>query len=229
MSNESGRVALVLMILQAGLVIAATNIFLYIDAVQQLPPHVTADSLQRALEGAMAHRPMHVLYLVAIPVAATLMVAFAVVLRREQPTTAKPASESAPEAVPSKPSNDPALRLLTILQNEGRFIDFLQESLEPYADAQVGAAVRSIHDGCRQALRDRINIERIYNEEEGSEIEIPRGFDPACLRLTGNVQGDPPFRGTLQHGGWRVTQVNLPEVSGEVDVTVLAPAEVEIP
>ena len=229
MSNESGRVALVLLVLQAGLVIAATNIFLYIDAVQHLPPHVTADSLRRALEDAMAHRPMHVIYLIAVPIAATLMVAFAVALRRDRPPTAGLAPKPAPETAPSKPSNDPALRLLTILQSEGRFIDFIQESLEPYADAQVGAAVRSIHDGCRQALSDRITIERIYTEEEGSEIEIPPGFDSASVRLTGNLQGNPPFRGTLQHGGWRVTQVNLPEVSGEVDVTVLAPAEVEIP
>jgi hypothetical protein len=41
------------------------------------------------------------------------------------------------------------------------------------------------------------------------------------------VHGRPPFRGILQHGGWRVSEVALPK-GGTVDAAVLAPAEVEV-
>lgn len=123
----------------------------------------------------------------------------------------------------------PALRLLSLLQQEGRLIDFIQEDIDGYSDAQVGAAVRSIHSGCRKALQDRIELQRIFGAEDGSEVVVDKSFDPATVRLTGNVSGEPPFRGVLQHGGWRATKVALPESPGDVDPHVIAPAEVEIP
>src|SRR5207253_6846543 len=38
--------------------------------------------------------------------------------------------------------NGAAVQLLAILQREGRLLDFLQEDVDGYADAQIGAAVR---------------------------------------------------------------------------------------
>src|SRR5262245_5631107 len=43
-----------------------------------------------------------------------------------------------PKPVPVKPSCEP-LRLLTILQREGRLVDFLLEDIDGYTDQQVGA------------------------------------------------------------------------------------------
>jgi hypothetical protein len=107
-------------------------------------------------------------------------------------------------------------------------IDFLEEDIDAYGDAQVGAAARTIHSGCRKALHERMRIERIYDDEDGATVEVAEGFDPAALRLTGNVHGEPPFEGTLQHGGWRAREVKLPSPSKGIDPLILAPAEVEL-
>ena len=123
----------------------------------------------------------------------------------------------------------PDLRVLAVLQRDGRLVDFLQEDIDPYADAQIGAAVRDIHRGCRKALKDYLTVSPILPGLEESEVTISPDFDPASIRLTGNVQGSPPFRGVLKHHGWRVEAVHLPVLPGARDESsVLAPAEVEI-
>lgn len=122
------------------------------------------------------------------------------------------------------------LRLLAILQRDGRLVDFLQEEIDGYSDAQVGAAVRDIHRGCRKALQEYLTIEPVLVEPEEAEVTIAADFDPAEIRLSGNVSGMPPFRGVLRHHGWRVKAVQLPALPGARDQSaVLAPAEVEIP
>lgn len=124
----------------------------------------------------------------------------------------------------------PDLRVLAILQRDGRLVDFLQEDIDAYPDAQVGAAVRDIHRGCRKALREYLTVEPVLGSPEGGEVTVPDGFDPAEVRLIGNVRGTPPFRGVLKHHGWRVKSVQLPAIPGaRQDSAVLAPAEVEIP
>ncbi len=128
---------------------------------------------------------------------------------------------------PAVPPEHGALRLLALLQEEGRLVDFLSESVVAYSDAQIGAATRDIHAGCVKALRATVDLEPVIAGEEDSEVTIDDGFDPAAIRLTGNVSGPPPFRGVLRHAGWRVKAVRLPERAG-VDPVVVAPAEVEI-
>ena len=123
----------------------------------------------------------------------------------------------------------PDLRVLAVLQRDGRLVDFLQEDIDPYTDAQIGASVREIHRGCRKALRDYLTVTPILPGEDESSVTVPPDFDPASIRLTGNVQGSPPFRGVLKHHGWRVEAVHLPALPGaRDDSSVLAPAEVEI-
>ena len=109
------------------------------------------------------------------------------------------------------------LQLLAILQREGRLIDFCEEELAGFSDAQIGAAARTVHDGCRKALRSMITLEPVRTEAEGASVELPAGFDPRSVRLTGNVVGKPPFKGVLKHHGWRTAEV------------VIAPAEEELP
>jgi len=123
----------------------------------------------------------------------------------------------------------PDLRILAVLQRDGRLVDFLQEEIDAYSDAQVGAAVRDIHRGCRKALGDYLTVEPILGGEEESPVTVGQDFDPAEVRLTGNVRGAPPFRGVLKHHGWRVKSVHLPVLpASRGETSVLAPAEVEI-
>jgi len=121
------------------------------------------------------------------------------------------------------------LRVLAVLQRDGRLIDFLEEDIDAYGDAQIGAAVRDIHRGCRKSLRDYLTLEPILNAAEEERVTVAPDFDPAAIRLIGNVNGSPPFQGILKHHGWRVKEVHLPPLPGARDESpVLAPAEVEI-
>jgi len=153
---------------------------------------------------------------------------------------AKP--QPAPKAEPVKeaPKLDPApllaqgaksgaVQMLAILQRQGRLVDFLQEDLADYADDQIGAAVRSIHEGCKQALNQHITLEPVYSDAEGSRITVQPGFDPEQVRLSGNVVGDPPFTGELRHRGWRVATIDLPKrTSTDEKLPVVAAAEVDV-
>jgi hypothetical protein len=122
-----------------------------------------------------------------------------------------------------------AVQMLAILQREGRFVDFLQEDLNLYDDAQIGAAVRTIHEGCKKALAEHARLEPIFKETEGSTVTVQPGFNMDEIRLTGDVVGEPPFTGALQHRGWRVARIDLPRqapVRGRE--LIVAAAEVEV-
>ncbi|MCF7854224.1 MAG: DUF2760 domain-containing protein [Candidatus Pacebacteria bacterium] len=121
-----------------------------------------------------------------------------------------------------------AVYTLVLLQREGRLIDFLKEDIDVYGDEQVGAAVRQIHTGCRKVLDDNFGVSPVDERGEGEPVDIPPGFDSGAIRLTGNVRGDPPFKGTLQHGGWKVTKVDFPERHAKLDPAIICPAEVEL-
>ena len=136
--------------------------------------------------------------------------------------------ETVERPAPMAPCDDGALRLLGALQEEGRLVDFLEEDLSPYPDEQVGAAARGIHESCRKALRARVTLEPVMAGAEGDAVTVAAGFDAAAVRLTGNVTGEPPFRGVLRHAGWRATATTLSPRRGQ-DPQVIAPAEVEIP
>jgi hypothetical protein len=129
---------------------------------------------------------------------------------------------------PPKPSGAP-LRLLTLLQRDGRLIDFLLEDIQHADEATIGAGVKEIHRQCQEVLREHLVLEPILSQPEGADVVIPAGFDPSAIRLTGNVTGQPPFKGTLQHHGWRVREIKLAAVPEGHDEFVLAPAEVVLP
>ncbi len=122
----------------------------------------------------------------------------------------------------------PALQLLSILQREGRFVDFIQEDMSGFGDEEIGAAARVVQDGCKRGLAEYIDIGPIRNEADGEQVTLEPGYDAYATRVTGNVSGKPPFSGTLAHHGWKATRVRLPELSAEHDARVLAPAEVEV-
>jgi hypothetical protein len=141
----------------------------------------------------------------------------------------KGASMPAVETVPAAPDPEVVIvQVLGLLQREGRLIDFIQEDIEPYDDAQIGAAVRDVHRGCRAALKDAFGLAPVLSAAEGSEVEVEEDFDPTKIKLIGNVHGKPPFTGVLRHSGWRFTEIRLPQWNATEKTDVLAPAEVEI-
>jgi hypothetical protein len=226
MPSNSGRTLLIIVILLLAVLLALGNVLCHALVVQELtgtPPPTEPGLLQgliRAVAEALGQRPQFVWFFTGAPLAVGIVLAILVATLRD--------GAPAPVAVQAAdPAADGALRLLALLQQEGRLIDFLEEDIEPYNDAQVGAAVRAIHGGCRKALHQRMHIERIYAEEDGAAVEVAADFDAGAVRLTGNVHGAPPFRGILQHGGWRASNVMMPKSAG-IDLAVLAPAEVEV-
>jgi hypothetical protein len=120
------------------------------------------------------------------------------------------------------------LFVLSMFQQEGRLIDFLQQDVAAFSDEEVGAAARVVHGGCRKALARLVTTTRIMKEDEGATVNVPAGFDSNRIRLTGNVTGQPPFKGVLKHHGWTATELKFPTLAENMDYRVLAPAEVEL-
>jgi len=133
-----------------------------------------------------------------------------------------------PAATLDKAPPDSALLLLGLFQKEARLVDFLQQDVGDYSDQQVGAAARVVHQGLRRVLDDHLTIAPVRTEPEGGRVTLPAGFDPAEVRITGQLVGEPPFRGTLIHAGWRATDLRLPKVVSGRDLSILAAAEVEL-
>ncbi len=129
-----------------------------------------------------------------------------------------------------KPSKDRRmfLHLISVFQREGRLIDFFAEDLSLYEDAQIGAAVRSIHENCKKTVEKYISPKPVIDKDEGDPITINPDFDPDSIKLTGNVTGDPPFKGIVRHKGWQASKPDIPTLSGSKESKIIAPAEVEI-
>jgi hypothetical protein len=123
---------------------------------------------------------------------------------------------------------DGALALLALFQREGRLVDFLNESLDGHADADIGAAARDVHRGCHKVFEQHLTFEPVMPGAEEDTVTVPKGFDPAEIRLIGEAKGEAPYRGTLRHHGWRVVQAKLPALGEGIDRMVVAPAEVEL-
>ena len=135
----------------------------------------------------------------------------------------------APEPVVLKEATpDAALQLLGLLQKEARFIDFIKEDIMAFSDADIGIAARVVHEGCNKALKEHFTLAPVRGEQEGSKITLPKGFDAAEVRLTGNIVGTAPFTGTLVHKGWQVTSIRLPKLTLAHNAAIVAPAEVEL-
>ncbi|MFA6009727.1 MAG: DUF2760 domain-containing protein [Desulfobacteraceae bacterium] len=120
------------------------------------------------------------------------------------------------------------VHLLSVLQSEGRLLDFFSEKMDGYDDAQIGAAVRHIHDQCSRTLDKYLQLEPVMDKAEGETVTIEAGFDPSVVKLTGDVVGNPPFTGILRHKGWKASKLDIPKLSQQANPEILAPAEVEI-
>jgi hypothetical protein len=130
---------------------------------------------------------------------------------------------------PPPPARSEALTLLAALQREARLVDLIKQPLAGFSDEEIGAAARNVL-GDSSAVLDRFfGLQALALQPEGTTCEVPSGYDPACYKLSGRVEGGGPFRGTVVHQGWRATTVTLPTWTGSKDAAlVIAPAEVEV-
>jgi hypothetical protein len=120
------------------------------------------------------------------------------------------------------------LHSLSVLQRDGRLLDFFDEELSLYEDEQIGAAVRSVQEDCKKTIKKYIDLKPVIENEEGEMVTIEPGFDIDAIKLVGNVSGEPPFEGILKHRGWKAGKKEIPKLSDIQDVAIITPAEVEI-
>lgn len=145
----------------------------------------------------------------------------------KEPLKAQKFIEDTDHPKPSKSVDQSHLQLLHYLQQTSRLIDFLKEDISAFTDAQVGAAVRKIHQDCAFTLEDLVSIRPLKDEAEGSTIQVPKGYNPTEIKIVGKIKGEPPFTGVLIHRGWKAQKRSLPQKTGELISTVICPAEVE--
>jgi hypothetical protein len=150
--------------------------------------------------------------------------------RPQAKTNSTEAAHPLPVAAASNQAEAEIVSFLATLQERGRLVDFLMEDITTYDDAQVGAAARVVHQGCKDTLQEHFRIRAIREESEGSSVTVPAGYVADEYRLIGNIRGAGPFTGTLVHRGWKTEAVKLPRiVRVEVDrPPTIAPAEIEL-
>jgi hypothetical protein len=131
---------------------------------------------------------------------------------------------------PASQADAEVLSFLALLQARGRLVDFLMDDINAHDDAQVGAAARVVHSGCKAALQEHFRICPVREESEGSTVQVAAGYAADEYRLLGKITGPAPFSGVLVHHGWKTDAVNLPRIlrSSTDRLPTIAPAEVEL-
>jgi Domain of unknown function (DUF2760) len=152
---------------------------------------------------------------------------------RQKPPSPKPHAELATAAPPTPVAaraDAEIVSFLAMLQEKGRLVDFLMDDINPYNDAQVGAAARVVHAGCKRVLQEHFSIHPLRTEDEGSIVQVPAGYAADGYRLVGRIAGQAPFSGVLVHRGWKTDMVTLPQLlpSAPGQLPAIAPAEVEL-
>ncbi len=167
-----------------------------------------------------------------VAVAAALLVAILADRRRtaEPPAVKAEAAKPAPIPLAANQAEAEVVGFLAALQEKGRLVDFLMDDVTAYSDAQVGAAARVVHAGCKAALREHFAIRHVRDEAEGATVSVPAGYAADEYRLVGKISGEAPFSGRLVHAGWKADSVKLPRIvrTGDGRLPTIAPAEVEL-
>ena len=173
-------------------------------------------------------------YLSAVTLALAFIVLLTVLAGRDpKGVTRNAAAEAArPPPVPTQASQAVAevVSFLAMLQARGRLVDFLMDDINAHEDAQVGAAARVVHAGCKGVLQEHFRICPVRDEREGSTVQVAAGYPADEYRLVGKISGPAPFSGVLVHHGWKTDVVKLPRVvrSPTDRLPAIAPAEVEL-
>lgn len=197
--------------LLAGTLVAILNGLTFVPSLERYGPYLVATSLAVAL--------WMVLKVLVSPRASPA------------PMEEKPVRTEKPVVLPT-PKNSSEAEVITVisaLQSKGRLVDFLMDDISKYSDAQVGAAARVVHQGCKGAFDELFTVEPVASENEGATVSVPA--DAAeNYRLSGSVTGEGPHSGKLVHKGWKASRVNLPRVIKSEDgkLPPIAPAQVEV-
>jgi hypothetical protein len=172
------------------------------------------------------------LYLSGGAVALSVVALIAILIGRSPDNRRAAAGAARPMPVTTRANQADAeiVSFLAMLQARGRLVDFLMDDINAHDDAQVGAAARVVHAGCKAALREHFRISPMRPEGEGSTVQVAAGYSPDEYRLLGKISGQAPFSGVLVHHGWKTDAVNLPRVlrSSTDRLPAIAPAEVEL-
>ena len=173
------------------------------------------------------------LALVAFAIFVAAILLLAAVLARPKAEARPPAPKTVSAASPTQTANQAnaeVVNFLAILQDKGRLVDFLMDDIKGYSDAQVGAAARVLHEGCKAVLSEHFGIRPVREESEGSKVTVPAGYAPDEYRLVGKIRGEAPFAGVLVHHGWRADWVKLPRLlrTGDGRLPTIAPSEIEL-
>lgn len=173
-------------------------------------------------------------YLTDATLALSVLVLIGLLLpARRKPPPSKPQAEPARAAAPAPAAaraDAEIVSFLAMLQEKGRLVDFLMDDINPYNDAQVGAAARVVHAGCKRVLQEHFSIHPLRTEDEGSTVQVSAGYAADEYRLVGKIAGQAPFSGVLVHRGWKTDMVKLPQLlpSAPGQLPAIAPAEVEL-
>ena len=173
-------------------------------------------------------------YLTDATLALSVLVLIGLLLpARQKPPPSEPQGEPARASPPTSAAvrtDAEIVSFLAMLQEKGRLVDFLMDNINPYNDAQVGAAARVVHAGCKRVLQEHFSIHPLRTEDEGSTVQVPAGYAADEYRLVGKIAGQAPFSGVLVHRGWKTDMVKLPQLlpSAPGELPAIAPAEVEL-
>ena len=145
----------------------------------------------------------------------------------------RPVAAAVPAAAPGAASGagGDALILLSLLQERGRFLDFVAEDISAYGDAQVAAASRVVHQGCKAVIDECLALAPAHAGAEGDRITVDPAADPNRYRLQGKLAQQPPYSGVVVHRGWKTTRLTLPRHTRPIDPAgenIVAPIDVEV-
>ncbi|MFZ9035882.1 MAG: DUF2760 domain-containing protein [Francisellaceae bacterium] len=143
--------------------------------------------------------------------------------------TAEKSAEIAPmEAKTNTDDHQSAKQLLALLQQKGRFIDFINENIDTFSDEEIAAAARIVHQGCQKMIKEHIGISVIREEAEDSKITLEPNFDRHSIELSGNIHNQKQFSGILLHKGWKVDRIHLPTLSDQGNADIIQAAKIEV-
>jgi len=131
-----------------------------------------------------------------------------------------------------QPAQNSAITLLATLQRDARLIDLIQEDLDQYQDAQVGAAARPCLKQCRQSLDRILRIEKLIDANENDTVNVPATASAGRYRWIGESSSTDAtsietIPAKLIHPGWQAVSVELPQWNGNADdAQIIAPAQV---
>ena len=137
MPSNSRRNLLIVLILLAAVLLALGNVLCHALVVRELTgaaPQVSEPGLLagliRTVGDSVGQRPQFVWFFTGAPILIGIILALLVALLHDGAAPAAAVKKTAP----GDPTTAGALRLLALLQQEGRLIDFLEEDIQPYGD-----------------------------------------------------------------------------------------------